>query len=54
MNNFRICIECLKVNVPVSYPKWRRRCIDCYLKSKKPTECLINLKKDIKPATEQE
>lgn len=44
---YRICIECLKVNVPINKPRWHKACLDCYYKKKQLplNKCLITIKK---------
>ena len=47
VNEYRICIDCLEVNVPKINPHWFKICVGCYIKKKTNpfNKCMINIKK---------
>jgi hypothetical protein len=41
---FRECSNCNKLTIPENEPKWKKTCINCYLKNKpRKYECFIDI-----------
>jgi hypothetical protein len=38
-NNYRRCEECKKYNIDIQTPKWKKKCINCFVKEKGKHKC---------------